>query len=175
MRISGRDDSVVWSWDQSLHDQFPSCYFLFWSLHLLSTSFILFFPPSLQLACSLFWVFPPISCSSFPFFLLPFMCPFLSNACLWRLSPKYPLVYLIFPTTLSFPQPFLDFQILIQQNCNLPYFQLATPANWLGRANQSVGYLCVCVCGHDCFLNCAGRDFFWALDHKGVLHPWIIN
>lgn len=70
MRISSWDDSVVWSWDQALHHQFLSSFFLSWPPS--SQHFICLFFFSLLFASFGFLSaglsLPSISCFSFTYF-----------------------------------------------------------------------------------------------------------
>lgn len=47
-------------------------------------------------------------------------------------------------------------------------------ANWQGIANKPVGYLALPVV-IPVLLTVQARTFLGALDHKGMLHPWINN
>lgn len=163
MRISGRDDSGARSWDQSLHDQFPSCFFLFWPLHRFSASFIHFVLLSLHLAFSLL---------GSPFYLLLFLLLFCCLSCvLFSLMPvsgvclRNILLYTLYPCGTA--------------ASNLQYFQLAK----LGRLISLLGTwlsLFVCVGGEGACVVVVMTVLLTvqagiSLDHKGVLHPWINN
>lgn len=174
MEIS--DDLEVLLRDCILHYQFLSHCFPF--PHCCILSALHFFPPSLHLTRALQgspFLSPAPSSSYSAAFHLSFPISWLPLVSVLQTTSYIQYIHAanshLTKKLLPYQGP-LETWILVHYIGNLQYFLLTKPANWLSISNKPVGYLTPPVV-MPVLLTLQAREVLGALDHKGMLHPWI--